>query len=130
MFKKPEPKNKNITIRVTNKQFEAFNNMANKNDLSRSEWGYHLLFKQKNIYRRNRLIHDVDIKGVKTALIHRILETFHIKAKTLYNQAPSEELRKLKLAIKILDMTTFKSDDVIDELIRQYRSSVHRSLLL
>lgn len=134
MYRKKEPKDKNITVRVTTKEDNEFNARVKKNGTSRSELGHKLLFKNKNNYRRSdRLVYDIELEDTKRALIHRILKKFQIKNKKQDTQVTIEDIKQLKLAIKILDMTTFHSNEAIDELILIYRLSVkcyvHRSLL-
>ena len=50
IYKKLEPKSKNITVRVTENQYEEFNNIAYGNSLSVSQWANYILSKHKDSY--------------------------------------------------------------------------------
>ncbi|WP_298898220.1 hypothetical protein [uncultured Psychroserpens sp.] len=129
MYRKIEPKNKNITVRVTEKEHNEFNDIANSLDLSVSEWSNCILSKHKYDYdkktRLEELILDREIEQSELELIKRVLEKFQIDDEQPINNRSNSFLNKLRLAIKILDMTSFKSDQYIDRLISNYRSYGH-----
>jgi arginine deiminase len=124
------PKNKNITVRVTEKQHDEFTRIAHANGSSVSELANHILNEHKDNYRKRErletLIHQADMASLKKELIDQLLKKFHIENRISNRNKQFLETERLKLAIKILGMTKFESHYMRDFLTRQYYSLVRR----
>ena len=75
---KPNPRNKNLTIRITKNEKRDFNELARINRTSQSNWAYHILCKHKHSYGK---IEDIDLilECLKMAIAglefhHKLLE--------------------------------------------------------
>lgn len=125
-----DPKNRNITVRVTNQQYKEFNAIAASNGLSTSNWANILISNFRNSYKEGSLSYEInELERVKKTLIKRVLEKFEISNNEEYECSKSLQITQIKLAIEILDMTRFKSDKDIDELIYNYRCLFLRQLI-
>jgi hypothetical protein len=123
------PKNKNITVRVTEKQHDEFIRIAKSNDLSVSGWANHILNDHKDNYRKRErletLIHQADMASLKTELIDQLLKKFHIENRIFNRNKRLLEIEQLELAIEILNRTKFYYYEDLEELIRNYHSLAH-----
>jgi hypothetical protein len=123
------PKNKNITVRVTEKQHDEFTRIAHENGLSVSGWANHILNKHKDSYRKKDpleiLNRQADLASLKKELIDQLLKKLHIENKTSNQNQQLLEILQLKFAKGILNRTEFKYYDDTAEQIRNYHSVAH-----
>lgn len=80
----PEPKNENLTVRVTKSDKHLFNHQAALNRTSTSNWAYQILQKHKYSYGK---VEDVDglLEGIEMAL-------YGLEA---YNESLEIQIRKI-----------------------------------
>ena len=62
-----QPRNKNITIRITKKEKQEFNYLAKTNHITESNWAYHILLKHKNSYGKVKDTEQL-LEGIKVAI--------------------------------------------------------------
>lgn len=113
MYRKTEPKNKNITVRVTNNEHSVFTDIAYTNDLSASEWANHILSKHKDSYGKTEnieeMIEGIDLTIENIEFMYEVLEKLQSEYKTFYNKTASLAITKMKLTEKMIKMTKFKN---------------------
>ncbi|WP_298754858.1 hypothetical protein [uncultured Psychroserpens sp.] len=112
MYRKIEPKNKNITVRVTNNEHREFSNIAYENELSTSEWANHILSKHKDSYgkieNKEKLIEGIDLTLENMEYVMTVLKGLREKYKSFYSKTMPLILTEMKLTEKMIKMTKFK----------------------
>ncbi|SDR90402.1 hypothetical protein SAMN04515667_0952 [Formosa sp. Hel1_31_208] len=112
MNRKNNPKNKNITVRVNERQYWEFNEIAHSHDLSVSEWANHLLSKHKNSYgkteNKEELIEGIDLTIKKMEFICQVLEKLKSEYKTFYDKTVDLAITNMKLTEKLIELKKFK----------------------
>lgn len=91
MNRKREPKNKNITVRVTNKKHFEFTEIAQSNNLSVSEWANNILTNHKDSYGK-------------------------IENQKLLVKAAELSLRQMKKVCQVLDIIKFQYPDCLERI--------------
>ncbi len=112
---KSDPRNKNITIRITKNEKREFEELARKNRVSRSNWAYHILCKYKHNYDK---IEDIDhllegleiaIKGLKFNI--KLLEIEMDKATDPFSSKNVDlVLLRSKIGVEIINLKKVKNE--------------------
>ncbi|WP_299273434.1 hypothetical protein [uncultured Psychroserpens sp.] len=112
MYRKTEPKNKNITVRVTEDQYDEFTEIAEMNKISTSQWANHILSKHKDSYGKiedkEKLIEGIDITRENMEYVMTVLKGLREKHKSFYSKTMPLILTEMKLTEKMIEMTKFK----------------------
>ena len=125
-----ESKKRNITIRVTEKQYEEYNSIAASKGLTKSAWGNVLLSTHKHNFNSAELsFESAELIDAMMLLLTQLLEKLEIWKVGDSPRSIPLFIIQVKLAVEILNMTNFISNCEIDELIMNYRSLYHRQLI-
>ena len=105
-----QPRNNNITIRITKNEKNEFSDLASKNFTTESNWAYDILVNHKNNYGK---IKDIDllIASIKVAkngleLAREILKSqIRKRTKILLKKETEIFMKVTDITIKILELT-------------------------
>lgn len=109
---KKDPKNKNITVRVTENQYIEFILTAFKEDLSLSGWANQILTKHKNSYGRKENLEElqngIDFIIEQMESLCQVLDQLKTEYEEFYDRTVLLVLTKIELDDKILKMKRLK----------------------
>lgn len=97
-----QPKNKNLTIRLTENDKRSFEELARLNDISPSCWAHHILCKHKNSYGKTENV-DQLLDGLETVIksYDFILDELEKQIKNSYDSLSPEHANLVILRTSI-----------------------------